>query len=426
MMAKNPPWERDELILALDLYRRIGIGDDKDPEVRDLSQDLGRLALDLDRPDPARFRNPNGVAMKLANFAAIDPSNGGAGLSRGGRRDAEVWSEFDGDAARLDVAVRAIRSRLESLPDGPVQRRERRYWAFAATPAIYDVEKAVENLATDRWTTKGRDVRPGDRVVIWKSKGRDAYRGAVALAEVIGEPKIGSDTENPYWVDALDGEKTERRVDVRYVHPPGLPLWLGSDPDGVLARLSVSRATGGTVFNVTEDQWDALLAAVGGWPEEVPEIATAKAVIADLAGRPSQGQGFQADSDERRTLEQYAVAIATAHYEAQGWTVQDLSARQSYDLCCRRDGAPDLHVEVKGTTSDGSSVLLTFNEVEHARARFPYVALFVVAQIKVERDSDEGIIASGGTVHRYEPWRVDDGTLKAIGFIHWPTSRDLK
>ena len=88
---RNPPWAEEELILALDLYLREGLLDDKDQAVIELSGDLNALTVHSERPDAFRFRNPNGVALKLANFAALDPNYGGRGMTRGGRRDAEVW-----------------------------------------------------------------------------------------------------------------------------------------------------------------------------------------------------------------------------------------------------------------------------------------------------------------------------------------------
>jgi hypothetical protein len=239
---------------------------------------------------------------------------------------------------------------------------------------------------------------------------------------VISNPEVGLDTENSHWTDASDGEKPEERVTLRYVRPPGLPMWLGADPGGVLASLSVSRATGGTVFHVTDEQWEALVAAVGGWPEEAAESATAQDVVAEL-GRPSRGQGFSVDPQVRRAVELHAMDMAIAHYVKEGWTgVKDVSRTQSYDLHCSKPGAPDLHVEVKGTTSDGSTVLLTPNEVEHARASFPNVALFVVAQIRVTpRDAGE-VTVQGGVASEYQRWRVDDGTLHAVGYSHSPAT----
>jgi hypothetical protein len=150
-----------------------------------------------------------------------------------------------------------------------VKRRERRpgerqYGALAANPAVYRVLDAVSDLEVDSWTTKGKDVRAGDRVLIWKYKGRDPYRGIVALGEVLTDPENRYDVENPYWI--RPAPQPDERVRVRYVRPPGLPLWVGGDVDEVFLDLSVSKAQGGTVFLVTQEQWSAVVRAAGGWP----------------------------------------------------------------------------------------------------------------------------------------------------------------
>ena len=49
---RNPKWADPELILALDLYLRRGIVDDKDQEVVELSELLNRLPIHAARPDP--------------------------------------------------------------------------------------------------------------------------------------------------------------------------------------------------------------------------------------------------------------------------------------------------------------------------------------------------------------------------------------
>ena len=56
------------------------------------------------------------------------------------------------------------------------------------------------------------------------------------------------------------------------------------------------------------------------------------------------------------------MRVATGHYKADGWTVEDTSANNPYDLLCAR-GDEVRYVEVKGTTGDGSVVGLTYNEV---------------------------------------------------------------
>ena len=110
---RNPPWAKEELILALDLYLRSGLLDDTDPAVMELSRVLNDLTIHSERPDAARFRNPNGVALKLANFAAIDPNYDGRGMTRGGRQDAEVWDQYASDEDSLAAATTAIRERDE-------------------------------------------------------------------------------------------------------------------------------------------------------------------------------------------------------------------------------------------------------------------------------------------------------------------------
>ena len=78
-----------------------------------LSVELSRVLNDLevhpDRPDVDRFRNPNGVAMKLANFAAIDPNYHGRSLTRVGRRDADVWGRYASDEEALAAIAEVIR-----------------------------------------------------------------------------------------------------------------------------------------------------------------------------------------------------------------------------------------------------------------------------------------------------------------------------
>ncbi len=93
-------------------------------------------------------------------------------------------------------------------------------------------------------------------------------------------------------------------------------------------------------------------------------------VDADEAGiavlvRGRAGQGFANDIAVRRAIERHAVDSACRHLRTEGWTVDDVGDTESFDLRCTRDGE-QLHVEVKGTTSAGASVMVTINEVRHA------------------------------------------------------------
>lgn len=70
------------------------------------------------------------------------------------------------------------------------------------------------------------------------------------------------------------------------------------------------------------------------------------------------------------------MAVAREFYESDGWKVQDVSARKSYDLLCTQTGKT-LHVEVKGTASTGEGVINTRNEVAFMRSEYPATALVV-------------------------------------------------
>ena len=96
MPSRNPSWFKDELILALDLYFQFGPGklSKVSPDVLALSNTLNKLPLETERPDAPRFRNPNGVYMKLCNFLRFDPDYRGAGLTHGGKQEEAIWEEF--------------------------------------------------------------------------------------------------------------------------------------------------------------------------------------------------------------------------------------------------------------------------------------------------------------------------------------------
>ena len=108
---RNPKWHRDEIILALELYfsGHRGSIDDKNPKIIELSKVLNELPLFNNRPDEEKFRNPNGVTLKLSNFLAFDPDYKGKGMTGGSRLDEEVFKEFYQDKTRLKSIAAEIR-----------------------------------------------------------------------------------------------------------------------------------------------------------------------------------------------------------------------------------------------------------------------------------------------------------------------------
>lgn len=108
---RNPKWLRDEIILALDLYfdKERGSIDKKNPRVVALSKLLNQLPLVTNRPDAERFRNENGVTLKLSNFKAVDPDYHGKGMKGGSKLDEQVFNEFRNNLTALRGLANRIR-----------------------------------------------------------------------------------------------------------------------------------------------------------------------------------------------------------------------------------------------------------------------------------------------------------------------------
>ena len=108
---KNPKWHRDEIILALELYFRTESGHihARNPEIVELSEILNKLPIHEIRPDTEKFRNPNGVGLKLCNFLAIDPNYQGKGMGSYSKLDFEVFMEFVNDKERLSNLSKQIK-----------------------------------------------------------------------------------------------------------------------------------------------------------------------------------------------------------------------------------------------------------------------------------------------------------------------------
>ncbi len=136
-----------------------------------------------------------------------------------------------------------------------------------------------------------------------------------------------------------------------------------------------------------------------------------------LASRPSLEDFpplYQQNTAARKAVEKRAMQVAVDHLREKWMVVMDVSATESFDILCR-SGEEILHVEVKGTTSDGATVILTRNEVLHARSQHPRVALYVVSEIDIELSKTD-FVASGGLLTRYEPWAIDDFPLLPVSF----------
>jgi hypothetical protein len=212
----------------------------------------------------------------------------------------------------------------------------------------------------------------------------------------------------PVALSAVQDIDVFRQEISRYGRKVGQPPNLAVEGGGSSRRLRIF------LTGVPMDQASLERLLVGqGIDADAGAVAT---IVTMAAGRSrSGGQGFLVSHAVRKSIEEYAVAWAIRHYQTQGWTVHDVGSSESYDLRCTRERSSNLHVEVKGTTGLGETVILTRNEVLHARSG-QNVDLFVVTEITVEgRDTDHPV-AGAGVAHVCHNWKPADEDLIPVGY----------
>ena len=82
MTESRRNWEYDELLMALNLYCRLAFGQfhSRNKEVISLAETINRT--------------PSAVALKLSNFAHLDPTLKQKGASNTSKLDRQIWEEF--------------------------------------------------------------------------------------------------------------------------------------------------------------------------------------------------------------------------------------------------------------------------------------------------------------------------------------------
>jgi 5-methylcytosine-specific restriction protein A len=121
MSKSNPNWTRDELILVLDLYFQLEHGQitSRNPKIIELSDLLNALPIHSKQRKDQKFRNPNGVAMKMSNFLRFDPTYEGRGLESGSKLDQVVWEEYESDQMLLAQVAQSIRDNYQNVSELP-------------------------------------------------------------------------------------------------------------------------------------------------------------------------------------------------------------------------------------------------------------------------------------------------------------------
>lgn len=172
--SRNPPWTRDELILALNLYMNAGRKwlDESDENVINLSNDLQLLAKQVNAT--GTFRNPSGVSMKLSNLLRLDPhytDKGGVGLQRGGKLEKEVWDEFADNPHKLAAVAEAIKKTISE--DGEVFEDK-------------DLEPDFMEAPEGRILTRTHIFRERNRAIVQQRKQKAIKENGKLICEVCG------------------------------------------------------------------------------------------------------------------------------------------------------------------------------------------------------------------------------------------------
>lgn len=107
IMATSTLWTKEQLKLAFHLYCQLPFGKlhKGNPEIIQLAQLIGRT--------------PDAVAMKLVNFASLDPaitSTGRSGLKGASKLDRDIWAEFHADWEGLAVECAMLRRGIDPVP----------------------------------------------------------------------------------------------------------------------------------------------------------------------------------------------------------------------------------------------------------------------------------------------------------------------
>lgn len=158
---RNPKWERDEVILALNLYfdENRGTIESNNSKIIELSELLNMLPIHSNRPDEEKFRNPNGVTLKLGNFLALDPNYSGKGMESYSKLDEAVFNEYFENLIELRDVAEGIKKVTLSLD-------------YSTNVSSIESDDIEENVREGKVLYKMHKVRERDRKIITKKKAK--------------------------------------------------------------------------------------------------------------------------------------------------------------------------------------------------------------------------------------------------------------
>lgn len=157
---RNPPWTRDEHIVALDFYLKFApnLPNKNSREIVELSEQLNALHAISEDTRYEKFRNPNGVYMKLMNLKRFDPSYSGVGLAHGNKDEEVVWQLYGNKRRELSELALAILTNSSELTRNPISLPQiiddEIEYANQAEYEVTDFEDLIVRLLENKYQVK--------------------------------------------------------------------------------------------------------------------------------------------------------------------------------------------------------------------------------------------------------------------------------
>ncbi|MGY3320776.1 protein NO VEIN domain-containing protein [Arthrobacter sp. TE12232] len=130
------------------------------------------------------------------------------------------------------------------------------------------------------------------------------------------------------------------------------------------------------------------------------------------------GQGLQMDAEVRKAIEDAAQDRLMSYFRDRSWAVTDTRQNRPYDAVADK-GTERIYLEAKGTQSRGDSVIVTRNEVNHARQHPGACVMGVWSDMKLV----DGVVDRGSGKFSVLPFSPDDQDLRPRDF-DWRLPRD--
>lgn len=216
--------------------------------------------------------------------------------------------------------------------------------------------------------------------------------GGVTVVQVATRPKVGQVVVGWFRGAIAYAEFKNRPFPRRQVYcfkaPADQAVLLPPDKRDIRVPKGIAGAMGQSQVRYASDASGRLLLSdwMIGVLREIRKREAASGVetpgressLVDRSSATGQGRGLTAR--QRKAVEEFAMARALEHFKALYDTVEDVHGREPFDLLCSNPGARSaLRVEVKGTTGDARTILVTSGEVNSARAH--RTALYIASEL---------------------------------------------